>query len=96
MLDKKYISRTDLKVAGFEGLFFYVTEDGRIGLKCKKVEKLNKDSYMVFWDVTCDRIGTSTKNIEHLCRLVLTAYNDFLSLKSVDRKRFIEDRGVKI
>lgn len=96
MLDKKYISRTDLKVAGFESLFFYVTEENRVGLKCKKVEKLNKDSYMVFWDVTCDRIGTSAKNMEHLCRLVLEAYESFKILKSVDRKRFLEENGVKI
>ncbi len=97
LTEKKYITRTDLKVAGFQDLFFYGNlENGYVGLKAHTYEAMKDGNYKVFWDVTCERLGTSARNIERLCRLMLEEYEKYSSMKVSDKRLFIEENGIKI
>jgi sialic acid synthase SpsE len=65
MINKKYVSRTDLKVAGFSNLQFYGnTELKKVFLSADIETEIGKQKYKVTMTVEADRQNTSIRNIE--------------------------------
>jgi hypothetical protein len=97
LLLKKYISRTDLKESGFGDLFFCGNlENGSVSLKASSFETLKNIKYKVFWSVSCDRLGTSARNIERLCRLMIEEYTFYNALSEKEKEVFVGENGIKI
>jgi hypothetical protein len=97
LLCKKYISRTDLKESGFGDLFFFGSlENGTVGLKATTVETLKDGKYKVFWSVSCDRLGTSARNIERLCRLMIEEWSLYNASSEKEKQVWTSENGVKI
>jgi hypothetical protein len=97
MIEKKYVTRTDVKVAGFSNLKFY----GNIGLKkvylsADKTIEISKQPYKINFTVEADRQSTSIRNIERLCRLLLEELRSFNDMKVADKKKYAEEHGEKI
>ena len=97
MLNKKYISRTDLKVAGFSNLQFFGNHElKKVFLSADIKTEIGKQQYNVTFTVEADRQNTSLRNIERLCRLMLEELVSFNDKKAADKKKFAEEHGDKI
>jgi hypothetical protein len=97
MLNKKYISRTDLKVAGFNNLQFFGNHElKKVFLSADIKTEIGKQQYNVTFTVEADRQNTSLRNIEKLCRLMLEELVSFNDKKAADKKKFAEEHGDKI
>jgi len=97
MINKKYVTRTDLKVAGFSNLQFYGnTELKKVFLSADIKTEIGKSKYKITMTVETDRQNTSIRNIEKLCRLMLEELVTFNDKKAADKKKFAEEYGDKI
>jgi hypothetical protein len=97
MLTKKYVSRTDLKVAGFSNFQFYGNHElKKVFLSADIKKEIGKQQYNVTFTVEADRQNTSIRNIEKLCRLMLEELESFNDKKAADKKKFAEEHGDKI
>ena len=97
MINKKYVSRTDLKVAGFNNFQFYGNHElKKVFLSADIETEVGKQKYKVTMTVEADRQNTSIRNIEKLCRLMLEELQSFNDKKAADKKNFAEEHGDKI
>ena len=97
MLTKKYITRTDLKVAGFSNFSFFGNKDlNKVYLSADIKTEIGKQEYKVTFTVESDRQSTSQRNIEKLCRLMLEELVSFNDKKAADKKKFAEEHGEKV
>ena len=97
MINKKYVSRTDLKVAGFSNFQFYGNHElKKVFLTADIETEVGKQKYKVTMTVEADRQNTSIRNIEKLCRLMLEELESFNDKKAADKKKFAEEHGDKI
>lgn len=94
---KKYITRTDLKVVGFGDLRFYKNRSLNKAFLEAKLNYTFKDSkYLINFLVEADDERTSQRAIEKLCRLMILRYEAFIGMKATEQKKFIEEYGEKI
>ena len=94
MLAKKYITRTDLKVAGFTNLDFTVNKlDNRVFLTADYKTTIGKIDYKIAFEVETELERTSQKSIEKLCRLMLEKLVLFQTLKSAEQKKYANEYG---
>ena len=97
MIQKKYVTRTDVKVAGFSNLKFYGNiELKKVYLSADKTIEISKQPYSITFTVEADRQNTSLRNIERLCRLMLEELQSFNEMKVADKKKYAEEHGEKI
>lgn len=97
MINKKYVSRTDLKVAGFNNFQFYGnTQLKKVFLSADIQTEIGKSEYKITFTVEADRQNTSIRNVERLCRLMLEELQSFNDKKAADKKKFAEEHGDKI
>ena len=94
MITKKYVNRTDLKVAGFSNLYFSGNwEENTVHLTADLTYDIGKTKYLIPFDVECERMRTSARNIEKLCRLMLEKFIVFKNMKTADQKKYAIQNG---
>ena len=94
--DKKYITRTDLKVVGFGDLRFFKNRSlNKIFLEAKLNYTFKDSKYLINFLVETDDERTSQRAIEKLCRLMILRYEAFINMKINEQKKFIEEYGEK-
>jgi hypothetical protein len=97
MLTKKYYSRTDLKVLGFQNLSFYANRElNKIFLTADYFLKIGKSTYKTSFTVEADKERTAIRSIESLCRGMVINFDKFSNMKAADQKKFAEEHGEKI
>jgi hypothetical protein len=97
MLTKKYYSRTDLKVLGFQNLSFYANRElNKIFLTADYFAKVGKSTYKTSFTVEADKERTSIRSIESLCRAMVKSLDNFENMKAAEQKKFVEEHGDKI
>ena len=97
MLTKKYYSRTDLKVLGFQNLSFYANRElNKIFLTADYFAKVGKSTYKTSFTVEADKERTSIRSIESLCRAMVKSLDNFTNMKAAEQKKFVEEHGDKI
>jgi len=97
MLEKKYYSRTDLKVLGFQNLSFYANRElNKIFLTADYSHKVGKSTYKTSFTVEADKERTSIRSIESLCRKMVKSLDEFLNMKTSEQKKFVEEHGEKV
>jgi hypothetical protein len=97
MLTKKYYSRTDLKVLGFQNLSFYANRElNKIFLTADYFAKVGKSTYKTSFTVEADKERTSIRSIESLCRAMVKSLDNFQNMKAAEQKKFVEEHGDKI
>ena len=97
MLEKKYYSRTDLKVLGFQNLSFYANRElNKVFLTADYFAKVGKSNYKTSFTVEADKARTSARSIESLCRAMVKSLDDFTNMKASDQKKFAEEHGDKV
>ena len=97
MLTKKYYSRTDLKVLGFQNLSFYANRElNKIFLTADYYAKVGKSTYKTSFTVEADKERTSIRSIESLCRSMVKSLDNFTNMKAAEQKKFVEEHGDKI
>lgn len=97
MLSKKYYSRTDLKVLGFQNLSFYGNQQlNKVFLTADYFAKVGKSTFKTSFTVEADKQRTSIRNIEMLCRKMVESLDNFTNMKAADQKKFIEEHGDKV
>jgi len=97
MLNKKYYSRTDLKVLGFQNLNFYANRElGKVFLTADYFHNVGKSTYKTSFTVEADKERTSIRSIESLCRCMVKKLDDFKDMKASDQKKFAEEHGDKV
>ena len=94
MLNKKYITRTDLKVAGFSNLEFTVNRpESKVHLTADYTFDNGKVKYKILFEVETELERTSQKSIEKLCRMMLEKLALFQTLKTAEQKKFALENG---
>lgn len=94
MLTKKYITRTDLKVAGFSNLEFTVNRrENKVHLTADYNTIVSKSNYKVQFEVESELLRTSSRSIEKLCRMMLEKLVSFQTLKTAEQKKFALENG---
>ena len=97
VLNKKIITRTDLKVAGFSNLRFYKNRSvGKIFLDADYVLDVKASKYKVSITVEADDERTSHRSIQTLCRLMLIKLCELKEMKVTELRKFAEDHGDKL
>jgi hypothetical protein len=97
VLDKKIITRTDLKVAGFSNFRFYKNKSvGKIFLDADYVLDVKASKYKVSITVEADDERTSHRSIGMLCRLMLLKSCELKEMKVAELRNFAEDHGDKL
>jgi hypothetical protein len=94
MLNKKYITRTDLKVAGFSNLEFTLNRlENKVHLTADYTIDIGKVKYKINFEVETQLERTSQRSIEKLCRMMLEKLVLFQTLKSAEQKKFGLENG---
>lgn len=94
MLTKKYITRTDLKVAGLSNLDFTVNRlENRVYLTADYINDIGKIKYSIPFEVETEFQKTSHRTIEKLCRMMLEKLVLFQTLKSTEQKKYALENG---
>lgn len=94
MLNKKYITRTDLKVAGFSNLEFTVNRpESKVHLTADYTFDNGKVKYKILFEVETQLERTSQRSIEKLCRMMLEKLVLFQTLKTAEQKKYANEYG---
>jgi hypothetical protein len=97
VLTKKYITRTDLKVAGFSNLEFDINRrENKVHLTADYNTIVGKSNYKVQFEVESEFQRTSLITIEKLCRMMLEKLVLFQTLKTAEQKKFALENGYVI
>lgn len=97
MIVKKYYTRDDVKIAGFSNLKFYGNKElDVVFLSADLNHKISRTNYKITFTVENERLNTSQRNIEMLCRKMLIELDNFLNMKSSEQKQYAEMKGEKI
>lgn len=97
MLIKKYYNRDDVKRAGFSNLKFYGNKElNLVFLDADLVHKIARTTFKITFTVENERLVTSQRNIEILCRKMLLELDKFMEMKSSEQKEYAEQKGEKI
>ena len=95
MLTKKYITRTDLKIAGLNNFEFLANRLENKGFLTADYHlTLNKVTYKINFDVEVELSNTTQRSVEKLYRKMLEKILEFKSLKTSEQKKYATENGL--
>lgn len=97
MIDKKYISRNDLKMYGLRNLKFTRNRPlNKIYLDSDYQMEIGKSMYDITFSVELDAQRNTKLDMVMLCKEMLMFVENFKTLKVSEQKKYAEEHGEKL
>lgn len=97
MIDKKYVSRNDLKMYGLHNLKFTRNRPlNKIFLTADYNTEVSKSNYNITFVVELDAQRNTKLDMVTLCKEMLLTVEKFKGMKVTDQKKYAEEHGEKI
>lgn len=97
MIDKKYISRNDLKMYGLRNLKFTRNKPlNKIYLDSDYQMEIGKSMYDITFSVELDAQRNTKLDMVMLCKEMLMFVENFKTLKVSEQKKYAEEHGEKL